>query len=191
VSAAAEELRHKFVIEYEALDESIRMAFDDARFAFLEAVGACVDTRFLSSAVMSRTALEAALFLARISEKTSAGTPVIQGSVMRILPDAQLPYWALEKWARKHHLLGKKLAIHCEKVRRIGNFAAHYAEQLARNRANFIARARQNVTPEGAKSHVEVGAYSMWVTAEDAYWSLNITRHAILSIARAWTRIED
>ena len=97
----------------------------------------------------------------------------------------------MEKWARKNYLLDKTLALHCEKVRRLGNFAAHYAEQLARNRANFLARVRQNATPEGAKSHVEAGSYTMWVTPEDAYWSLNITRQAILSIARAWTRLED
>ncbi len=194
VRVAAEELRQRFEVEYESLDSPIRAAFSDAKFAFLEAVGACVDGRLLSAAVMSRTALEAALFLARIYEKSPAGAPIIDGSVIRILPETQFNYWTLRKWAKKNHLLEKNLANECDKAHRLGNFAAHYAEQVRRGMAKSIVqmRAQQRAANTGRNApRVEMAPYPMWVAPEDAYWSLNTTRQAILSIARSWARIED
>jgi hypothetical protein len=194
VSAAARELTQRFEVEYESLDSLLRVAFSDVKFAFLEALGACVDGRLLSAAVMGRTALEAALFLARIYEKGPGGAPIIHGSVIRILPETQFNYGTLRNWAKQNHLLDKSLANDCDKARGLGNFAAHYAEQVRRGMAKSIAQlSAQQRTANAARNgaRVEMAPYLMWVAPEDAYWSLNVTRKAILRIARSWTEIED
>ena len=193
LSAAAQELRQRFEVEYESLDSPLRTVFSDAKLAFLEALGACVDGRLLSAAVMGRTALEAALFLARIHEKSPGGAPIIHGSVIRILPETQFNYVTLRNWAKKSRLLDRNLATQCDQARRFGNFAAHYAEQVRRGMAKSVAQMRAQRTANTAENGptVEMEPYQMWISAEEAYWSLNVTRRAILNIAQAWARIED
>jgi len=200
VRVATKEMKERFIVDYEGFDQRVRAAFSDARFVFLEAVGACADGYLSASAVMSRAALEATLYSARIQEKTIEGNPLIQGSVMRILPETQFQWWKLRNWAKKNGLLDKKLAIKCDKVRTIGNFAAHYAEQLGRNRATSVSRAEPeetaaNITPindpiyrNARAKKLLAASYQILIPAEDTYWSLNITRQVILKVAEQWGR---
>jgi hypothetical protein len=168
-SSATFELRSRFIAQYEMLNQPTRAAFSDARFALLEAIGCCEIGHFLASAVMSRTALEAVLYLARIQLKDSAGNPFIDGSVVRVMPDIIFPWWRLKKWAKDKKLVDKKLLANCDRVRKLGNFAAHYAEQVNRNMAGSAG-----------------GAYQVWVPPEDAYWALNVVRQIILNVAEGW-----
>jgi len=115
---------------------------------------------------------------------------------MRMLPETQFQWWQLKKWAKRNGLLESKLADKCDKVRTFGNFAAHYAEQVGRNRASGITDAKPQLPASNTMSGGDggttsrtrklVASYQMWIPAEDAYWSLNVTKLVILTVAEKW-----
>jgi hypothetical protein len=140
-------------------------------FAFKEAVGSCKNANYLASAVMSRTVLEAMLYLAMIFSIDLGGQPVIEGKVLKLLSTAIFPWGRLKKWAKDKLVLDKKLLSEADEVRQLGNFAAHYAEQVMRGAAGDPMK-----------------PYRVSVLPEEAYRALNITSQFVLSVAERWNQ---
>ena len=90
-------------------------------------------------------------------------------SIMNLLPYVQFNFGRLLRWAVEDKLLPKDLAKKADEVRTLGNYVAHLGEQKYREIAGMIRRG-------------EIKSYRLWISPEEAYWALHVTKLVLLSV---------
>jgi hypothetical protein len=169
VSEAAQELRRNFVTLFYLPRGHPHLGH--AASAFLEAASCCFYQQYLATAVLSRVALESALFSVRIT-KVHEYSAEIDGTILDLLPDIYFRWDRLLKWVKRNRLISVEYLAKAQRVRQLGNFGAHLNEQIMREAAAHPDR-----------------SYSVWISPEDAYWTLNTTSEILLQLANV--RLND
>jgi hypothetical protein len=165
VSASGEELWRQFAAGFYQQRHSPHLL--EAADVLSEAVSCCRNGEYLATALMCRTALESALFQSRIS-RFEGGASAIDPEVADLIPDIQIQWRQVLRWAVRKGIIDKRLAKDAWKVRELGNFAAHLTERVMRS---AFSRPGES--------------YKLWVGAEEAYYALNITKTVLLQLNSA------
>jgi hypothetical protein len=169
VESSADELGHRFIAQYERLDSSARVVFDDARTVFHQAIGCCKSGYYLATTVLCRETIEAMVFLAKIHTAGAKGQRTIGAEALKEISEKKVYWQELEDWAIDRKYIDEPLKNTLQTIRELGNFSAHYAEQVMRGRA------------EGCRT-----PYRMSISPEEAYFALNVSRRFIMAVIQKW-----
>jgi hypothetical protein len=165
VTEAAEELRRQFIDDFYPLRTTCSH-LQEAATLFLEAASCCTNQEYLATAILSRAAVESALFRARII-KFQSGSAVISESVEELLPDVRFPWFLLLRWAVRNGVLDRELASLAAMIRQRGNFYIAVQGEGRGGSTNFY------------------GSSDLPISPEDAYWALNAVRQVLFRMARS------
>jgi hypothetical protein len=169
VAEAVDELGRRFIDQYEGLERQIRAAFSDARFAFHEAIGCCKNGNYLASAVMCRETIDGIILLAVLHTVDSQKQPIIDINTLEQFSEKEIPWDQLRQWATDRKYVDQTLLNPIQDIRKLGNFAAHYVEQVMRGVAEAAS-----------------APYRVWISPEEAYRSLHIVSQFVMSVIEKW-----
>jgi hypothetical protein len=173
----ADQLAHSFMKRYDELEPHTGGAFIDAMWAFLEAVGCYRNNLFLGSAVLCRTAIDAALYSAIAYTPNPHEQPAISESMIASLLKTRIRWEKLRDYGRNHLHLDEDLLNTIEKTQDLGNFAAHFAERVLKGKANQAA----GKTADGPAEDERIV-----VTPDEAYESLAKVSQFITTVMAKW-----
>jgi fructose-specific component phosphotransferase system IIB-like protein len=173
----ADQLAQSFMKRYDELEPHTGGAFIDVMWVFLEAVGCYKNNLFLGSAVLCRTAIDAALYSAIAYTPNPHGQPTIDESMLASLLRTRIRWEKLKDYGRNHLHLDEDLLNTIEKTRDLGNFAAHFAERVLKAKANQAA----GKTADGPAEDERIV-----VTPGEAYESLAKVSQFITTVMAKW-----
>jgi predicted nucleic acid-binding protein len=118
---------------------------------------------------MCRETIDGIILLAVLHTVDSQKQPIIDIEALERFSKKEIPWDQLRQWAADRKYVDQTLLKAIQDIRKLGNFAAHYVEQVTQGVAEAAS-----------------APYRVWISPEEAYRSLCLVSQFVMSVIEKW-----